>query len=215
MKKTILILLVVLLTCGCVRINDASIDDLVTTTINSKYNLYNHVNRGYKYYLPRSLKSTVTNEYNEIIKSKYYDYYLYVDLVGYYNKKHVNYEENKKIYYSKLLNGKDKVGVLNVTKNDTEYLVQIMYNYAKIEVKCNYKDLNEVITNSLVILSSIQYVDDVITSLLNENDFTSAEEQVNIFEDNSGEVNTLEDFDDTYTGNEEDDYDPDVIKERG
>lgn len=215
MKKTILILLVVLLTCGCVRINDASIDDLVTTTINSKYNLYNHVNRGYKYYLPRSLKSTVTNEYNEIIKSKYYDYYLYVDLVGYYNKKHVNYEENKKIYYSKLLNGKDKVGILNVTKNDTEYLVQIMYNYAKIEVKCNYKDLNEVITNSLVILSSIQYVDDVITSLLNENDFTSAEEQVNIFEDNSGEVNTLEDFDDTYTGNEEDDYDPDVIKERG
>ena len=40
MKKTILILLVVLLTCGCVKINDASIDDLVSTTINSKYAEY-------------------------------------------------------------------------------------------------------------------------------------------------------------------------------
>lgn len=215
MKKTILILLVVLLTCGCVKINDASIDDLVSTTINSKYNLYNHVNRGYKYYLPRSLKSTVTNEYNEIIKSKYYDYYLYVDLVGYYNKKLINYVEDNSIYYSKLLSHGEKVGIINVTQKDTEYLVQIMYNYAKMEVKCEYKDLNEVITNSLVILSSIQYVDDVVTSLLNENEFTSAEEQVNIFKDNSGDANTLEDFDDTYTGNEEDDYDPDVIKERG
>lgn len=215
MKKTILILLVVLLTCGCVKVNDASIDDLVSTTISSKYNLYNHVNSGYKYYLPRSLKSTITNEYNEVIKSKYYDYYLYVDLVGYYNKKHTDYVENKSIYYSKILNSQDKIGVINVTNKDTEYLVQIMYNYAKMEVKCEYKDLNEVITNSLVILSSIQYVDDVVFSLLNENDFTSAEEQVNIFKDNSGEVNTLEDFDDTYTGNEEDDYDPDVIKERG
>lgn len=215
MKKTILILLVVFLTCGCVRINDASIDDLVRTTINAKYNLYNHINKGYKYYLPRSLKSTVTNEYNEIIKSKYYDYYLYVDLVGYYNKKHLDFKENNNIYYSKLLNKGDKVGIINVTKNDDVYLVQIIYNYAKMEVKCNYVNLNEVITNSLVVLSSIQYVDDVVVSLLNENDFTSAEEQVSIFKDNSGEANTLENFDDTYTGNEEDDYDPDVIKERG
>ncbi len=215
MKKTILILLVVLLTCGCVKINDASIDDLVNTTINSKYKLHNHVNSGYKYYLPRSLKSSITNEYNEIIKSKYYDYYLYVDLVSYYNKKPTSLEENKKIYYSRLISKDDKNGIVNVTQKDNEYLVQVIYNYAKMEVRCNYRDLNEVITNSLVILSSIQYVDDVIISLLNENDFTSAEEQVSIFKDNSGEVNTLEDFDDTYTGNEEDDYDPDVIKERG
>lgn len=215
MKKTILILLVVLLTSGCVKVNEASIDNLVNTTINSKYKLYNHVNSGYKYYLPRSLKSTVTNEYNEIIKSKHYDYYLYVDLVSYYNKKPTIWKEDSTIYYSKLLSHDDKTGIVNVTQVDDEYLVQVVYNYAKVEVKCNYTDLNEVITNSLVITSSIQYVDDVITSLLNENDFTSAEEQVIIFKDNSGEVNTLEDFDDTYTGNEEDDYDPDVIKERG
>ena len=75
-------------------------------------------------------------------------------------------------------------------------------------------DVNEVVTNSLVILSSITYIDDVIASNLNKNEFASAEEQVNIFDNTTVDTNYLDEVDDTYTGNE-DDYDPDVIKERG
>ncbi len=217
MKKYLLIAFVGLilgLTSGCVKINDASIDTLVDETINSKYKLYNHVNSGYKYYLPRTLKSTITDEYNEIIKSKYYDYYLYVDLVAYHNKKTSLYEENDTFYYSKQISKDDKSGIINVKDIGEEYLIKIIYNYAKIEVKCNHKDLNKVITESLVILSSINYIDDVIASNLNKNEFASAEEQVNIFDNTNVETNYLDEVDDTYKGNE-DDYDPDVIKERG
>ncbi len=214
MKKLIIIILVVLCTSGCIKINNASIEAIVNTTINSKYHLYNRVNSGYKYYLPRTLKTTITNEFNEIIKSKYYDYYLYVDLVAYYNKKEVEYVEDNNIYYSKLINKDEKKGIINIKEINNNYLVNVRYNYAKVEVLCAKDDLNEVINNALVITSSINYQDAVIRNLLNDNEFTSVEEQVNIFEKEKNETNTLENYDDTYTGNELDDYDPDVIKER-
>lgn len=217
MKKylfIVMIFIVTLASTGCVRIEDATIEELASETINSKYKLYNHVNSGYKYYLPRTLKSTVTDEYNEIIKSKYYDFYLYVDLVAYHNKKTSIYEEDDSIYYSKLIGNDDKTGIINVKDTGNDYLIKIIYNYAKIEVKCEHEDLNEVITESLVILSSITYIDDVIASNLNKNEFASAEEQVNIFDNTKVESNYLDEVDDTYKGNE-DDYDPDVIKERG
>lgn len=216
MKKYLFIMIVIvtLFTTGCVKINDASIDTLVDETINSKYKLYNHVNSGYKYYLPRALKSTITDEFNEIIKSKYYDFYLYVDLVAYHNKKTSLYVEDEKLFYSKLIDKDDKSGIINIKDNGNDYLIKIIYNYAKIEVKCKQKDLNEVVTESLVILSSITYIDDVIASNLNKNEFASAEEQVNIFDNTVVESNYLDEVDDTYKGNE-DDYDPDVIKERG
>ncbi|MCX4249424.1 MAG: hypothetical protein OSJ65_06660 [Bacilli bacterium] len=214
MKKYLFIVMVLLLTSGCVSINDASIDTLASETLNSKYRLYNHINSGYKYYLPRTLNSTVTDEYNEIIKSKYYDYYLYVDLVAYHNKKMSFYIENEDIFYSKRIENGDKSGIIDIKSIDSDYLVRIIYNYAKIEVKCSSKDLNEVVTNSLVILSSITYIDDAIASNLNKNEFASAEEQVNIFDNTTVDTNYLDEVDDTYTGNE-DDYDPDVIKERG
>ena len=214
MKKSLLIVLLTLMTCGCVCINDVSLDTLVDTTLTSKYKLYNHVNSGYKCYLPRSLTARVTDEYNEIISSKYYDYYLFVDLVAYYNKKTSVYFTSDTIYYSKLINNGDKKGIIDVKKVDDTFLVKVIYNYAKVEVKCNEDDLNEVITNALVILSSINYVDDIVANLLNKNEFASAEEKVNIFDNATGDTNYLDEVDDTYTGNESDDYDPDVIKER-
>lgn len=214
MKRYLFIVMFVLLTCGCVKVNDASIETLVSETTSSKYKLFNHINSGYKYYLPRALKSTVTDEFNEIIKSKYYDYYLYVDLVAYHNKKTSLYLEDTSLYYSKLIDNNDKSGIINIKDTGVDYLIKIIYNYAKIEVKCSYKDLNEVVTNSLVILSSITYIDDVIANNLNKNEFASAEEQINIFDNTVVDTNYLDEVDDTYTGNE-DDYDPDVIKERG
>lgn len=211
MKKILIILLALFLTTGCVSINNASLDELIDTTINSKYSLYNHVNSGFKYYLPRTLKSVVTDEYNEIIKSKYYDYYLYVDLVSYYNKKNTVLTEDKTIYYSKLIGNEENKGIINIKDEEDNFVVNIVYNYASIEVKCNKNDINEVVTNSLVILSSVKYNDDVIKNLLDENVLTSAEEQVNVFDTDKEDTNTLDVAEDIYTGNEEEDYDPDVI----
>lgn len=81
MKKVILSLLIVVFLTGCVSIQNASIDDLVDTTINSKYTLYNHVNRGFKYYLPRELSVSKSDKYNEIIRDKKRDKILKI-LIG-------------------------------------------------------------------------------------------------------------------------------------
>lgn len=211
MKKIVVILLALVVTTGCVNIKNTSLEDLTDMVINSKYSLYNHVNQGFKYYLPRTLKSVITDEYNEIIKSKYYDYYLYVDLVAYYNKKVSTYNQDNSLYYSRVINKDDKTGLINIDNIDNEYIVNIEYNYASIEVKCNEEDLNEVVTSSLVILSSIKYNDDVIENLLADDVLSSAEEQITIFDNQGDESNTLDVVEDVYTGNEEEDYDPDVI----
>ena len=136
MKRYLFIILILIVTCGCTRLTDLSLNDIVDRTINSKYNLHNHINSGYKYYLPRTLKSVITDEYNEIIKSKYYDYYLYVDLVAYHNKKETVFEEDSSLVYSRLITKGDITGIINVKSNGQEYLVKAIYNYAKIEVKC-------------------------------------------------------------------------------
>lgn len=217
MKKLFLITICILvLTTGCVNIQKASIDDLITTTVHSKYKLYNHVNRGYKYYLPRELISMKQDEYNEIIKSKYYDYYLYVDLVRYFNHAEESFEVNNGNYYSRLLQTEDKSGILNIKQvAEDEYLIQVNYNYANIEVRVREKDIHTSLVNALVIVSSISYNDAIIKSLLEQNTLTSPDEQVKVFDIDTTEDDLLDVEEDVYSGNEEEDYDPDVINKRG
>ena len=54
----------------------------------------------------------------------------------------------------------------------------------------------------------------IINKLLDSNSFDGSEEPVNIFDKDVEESDRLE-VDDTYTGNEEEDYDPNVIYKRG
>lgn len=210
MKKVILSLLIVVFLTGCVSIQNASIDDLVDTTINSKYTLYNHVNRGFKYYLPRELSVSKSDKYNEIIKSKYYDYYLYVDLVRYFNKDSEDYQEKEGIFYSAVLEGKDKKGILNITELDEkEYLIEASFNYANIEVKVKEKDINAAVTNTLSILTSIEFNYDVVKNLLQDDKLSSKEEQVDVFKGDLSEDAYLDIEEEIYT--EEENKDPDMI----
>ncbi len=210
MKKVILMILIVGFLTGCVSIHDASIDDLVATTINSKFALYNHVNRGFKYYLPRELVISKSDEYNEIIKSKYYDYYLYVDLVRYFNNDSEEYEVNDKLYYSVILSKDDKKGILNITESeDKEYLIEASFNYANIEVKVKEKDINEAVINALTILTSIDFNYDVVKNLLQDDKLSSKEEQVDVFKGDLSEDAYLDIEDEIYTDDEN--KDPDMI----
>ncbi len=215
MKKIIISLLVLLLTTGCIPIASSSIEEITNTILSSKYALFNRVSGAYKYYLPREMKATITDEFNEILSSKYHDYYLYVDLVSYYNDVTVTYETDNTLYYSSLLYGEDETGLLNIEEVGVdEYIITMYYNYGRIEVKVNKSDINEAVTNSLVILSSIQYNDDIIENMMGDDILSSAEEQIDIFEEDKAEseyLDTLEEEEDIYTGNEEEDYDPDVI----
>ena len=63
--------------------------------------------------------------------------------------------------YSEIL-GND--GYVLVTQYNNEYFIEVMYNYAKIEVISS--DIKNAISRSLVVLNSISYNDNVIETLL-------------------------------------------------
>ena len=215
MKKILIVIVTILVfTTGCsnvLNLKSASVDTIVDKTINSKYKLDNHINRGFKYYLPRELAVIKQDEQNEVIKYNDYDLYLYVDLISYYNKKEVNYEKNNDIYYSRVLLKDEKKGLVNIDATSDEVYIKATYNYATIEAKINNDDINNVISNIMIILSSITYNDDVIENILASNSHLGKDEVVDVF-DNKKNDNTYLDVEETeYTGNEEEDYDPDVI----
>ena len=203
MKKILVLLVTLVLLTGCVAIQDASIDTIIDETMSTKYNdLYNHVGKGYKYYLPKTLLSKVTDNNNEIIKSKKCDYYLYVDLISYHNKVEFNYREQTDIYFSKLIEKNGRKGIINIYENaDDKFLLKIEYNYAYIEVITDKDNLNKTLANAIIIVTSMNYNDDIIEKLLDEGMLSSIEETVDIF-DSKDKQNVLE-VDDTYIEEDE------------
>ncbi len=203
MKKILVLLVTLVLLTGCVAIQDVSVDTIINETMGTKYtNLYNHVGKGYKYYLPKTLISKTTDNNNEIIKSKKCDYYLYVDLISYHNKVDFEYKESTGVYFSKLIEKDDKKGVINIYENaDDKFLVKIEFNYAYIEVITDKDNLNKTLANAIIIVTSMQYNDDVIETLLEEGILTSIDETVDIF-DSKDKQNVLE-VDDTYIEEDE------------
>ena len=201
MKRFILIA-IVLLASGCTNINknltskddiDKNFNTLQATITDSNYEMYNNYRTGYKYYTPKGLYVRGGSEYNEIINSRKYSYHLYVDVISFYNRVISKYEEDNKALYSKQINNKDKFGYVEVNelKND-RYLLEIMYNYAKIEVIVDKSDLEVAFANSMIILSSVKYNNDILTNLVAENVLTSKEIEFNIFETKKTESNFLE-----------------------
>lgn len=94
-----------------------------------------------------------------------------------------------------------------------KYLVEIIYNYAKIEVKVAKYDLNEVINNAIIILSTIKYDDDVINNVVGENKTNNKEETLNIFDTTKKDENFLDVMEESnvYEEDESDIPDYDVI----
>lgn len=212
MKKILMLLLCIICLVGCVPIKEMKLEEVVNTALTSKYELYNKVFQGYKLYLPRGLKTVIKDELNVIIKSRYYDYYLYVDLVSYYNKAEYEFKQDTTLYYSELIEKDDKKGIINISKKDDgNVLIKVSYYYATMEVKVKEEDINEAIMNIIVIVNSIDYQDEVIKSLLEDDVLSASEEKIEVFDNDSSELQELEVVDDTYIGEDADEYDPDVI----
>lgn len=214
MKRIILLLSILCLTSACTNLRKIDykeiINEVIKENINNKF--YNHVGSGYKYYLPKYMSVKHSLNYNEKINSNDYTYYLYLDIVSYYNKKNINIKDNKSfINYKFSCNNIE--GFLRVNEENEKYFVEIIYNYAKIEVKVDKNDLNEAINNSIIILSTIKYDDDLIENLVGENKINNNEETLNIFgstEENDNFIDIIEEYD-TYTEEESDIPDYDVI----
>ena len=180
MKKILLMICIFIFTTGCTNINKLNYKDIIDTTIkeNTDNNLYNRYSNGYKYYLPKYMNIKENFNYNEKINSNDNTYYLYIDIISYYNKKANKYIETKDY-----INYTFDNGYLKVKEKDNKYLVEITYNYAKIEVIVDKMNLNEAINNSIIILSTIKYDDKIIENLIVEDKLNGEAEKLNIFED--------------------------------
>ena len=184
MKKLILMLLLLVFLTGCtaVRIDTKSIDNIVSVVLSKENTLYNTIGKGYKYYVPRGVVYIDSNEYNEKLYCNGDYYYLYLDVISYYYKKEFTYKENKSLYYSRNIDINNKKGYLEITKMDNKYyLVEFMYNYAKIEALVTEDKINEVVLNATYILSTVKYNNNVIKLILDEDYFTNKEEKYDIF----------------------------------
>ena len=191
MKKVLIMLFLLCFLTGCtvVRIDTKSIDNIVSVILSKENTLYNTIGKGYKYYVPRGVVYIDSNDFNEKLYCNGDYYYLYLDIISYYYKKDFTYIENKELYYSKKIEVDDKKGYLEITKIDDYYLVEFMYNYAKVEALVLKENINEVVLNASYMLSTIKYNDDVIKLILDEDYFTNKEEQYDIFTSTNNSTN--------------------------
>ena len=187
MKKIILLGLATLILTGCtiVRIDTTSIDNIVDVILSKENTLYNRVGRGYKYYVPRGVTYIDSSGSNDKLYSNGVYYYLYLDEISYYYKKSVNYKVDNSKYYSRKINNHGKKGYLEITKKDDLYLIEFVYNYARIEGLLPKEDINDTVLNCSYILSTIKYNSNIVKLSLEDDFLKNKEEKYNVFSSKS------------------------------
>lgn len=213
MKKIIILIISLLLLTGCTKIEQQNIDTMIEQIVSSENKNQNTYKNGYKFYLPSNIK--IKNSYgrNVVLKENNLNYYMFVDIISYYNKSEFNYQINEKAVLSKLINHDNKKGYIEVNEKNDKYLIEIMYNYAKIELMVDESDIYTSIVNSLVVLSSIEYTDDIIQNMLEDDILNFSEETFSLFEIESDDSNFLKVVEEYDNYNEEEVPDYDLIKE--
>lgn len=195
MKKFALILVVVFVYfvtgCTMVRIDANSIDNIVNVILSKQNTLYNHIGKGYKYYIPRGVTYIDTIEFNDKLYSDGNYYYLYIDAISYYYQKNFEYEKDSNSYYYRDLDINGKKGYINIKSVDDKFLIDFMYNYAHIESLVKKEDINSVILNSSYILSTVKFNNNVIRIMLNEDYFKYKEEKFQLFDNEIKNENFL------------------------
>ena len=172
-KGLVLLVITILLLTGCTKI-DNNMDNVLSAIMSNEVNKVNTVSTGYQLYIPMGVMQLDDNEYNQKLKIRDTHVYLYVDTVSYYYKNSLNYagEKDYNYFYKEILLN-DKSGYIGINKLDEDnYFVKIVYNYAKIEFYANDTDLSFVTANSLIILNSIIYNDNLIKLELSD-DYSS------------------------------------------
>ena len=213
MKKFLVVLIAILILSGCSNIQSKDYDTLINEAASSKYDIVNTYRTGYKYYAPGNMDISNILDYNETLEDSSHKYYFYVDVVSYYNRVIENYEVNPEAYYSKVINYQDKYGYIEINKwKNGKYLLEIMYNYAKIEVIVEESFLKEAVSYAMVILASVKYNNNVLENIVGENVLTSKEIEFNIFETKKSESNFLKVSEEDIYEDDATVKDPDLVK---
>lgn len=210
-KKIILMLLAVMCLAGCTNIATLTYDDIVNglSKDSKPANIYRN---GYQFYIPNGLSIEDAGSNYAIISGSETKYYLYIDLVSFNVKKDLNYKKCDKCIYSEKIKYQDKVGYVEIKLwENNQYLIEIMYNYAKIEVMVNEGMINKALVNSISILNSVKYNDEVIEQLLNDDNLNYTEEIFDMFEDVKDDSDILDYIESDETETEEEIQDTDYI----
>lgn len=211
MKKIILFIVILLCLTGCMNNNKSSYEQIIEYALtNNNKNFKNQSRNGYSYYLPKGLNLIESKKTNILFGNDKIKMYMYVDIISYFNKRKESYKKND-AYVSLPIENADKFGYLEINeqKND-KYLVEIMYNYAKIEVIVDACDLKEVVSYAIAILSSISYNDTVLENMIGEDILNYSEVEFNIFETAQSESNLIEYDENSNSGEDKKDDVPDT-----
>ena len=211
--KILICLIAIIFLSGCTNVKELTYDDIINT-LSIENNNYNTFNKGYKFYTPKGLRVEELWSNSAVIDSEKATYYLYIDLISYYNKKDLNYTKKDDAIYSTTINYQNKKGYVEIKLwENNKYLIEIMYNYAKIEVMVDKDLINEALINSVNILKSVEYNDTIIENLLKEDRLNYTEEVFDMFEDAEDNSNILDYEDGNYYPNEdtEDNKDTDYV----
>ena len=212
MKKLFLLVAILFILTGCASVQSSSIEEILNSSMNSLVDVVNVNRKGYSYYLPRGLSIKSSHDYNEIISDQKYLYYLYVDIVSYNSEVTFSYNINDEAYYSASLSNNGEKGYIEINNYENDqYLIEIMYNYAKIEVIVDEGDINRAMLSAISILKSIVYNDSIITNLLEDNVLDFAEEEFDIFNNNSNDDDYIDVGTDDFQPIEEEIPDSDLL----
>lgn len=194
MKKIVLLLMGVFFLCGCTYVNKSSYEAILKNAFNNSQITYtNRTGQGYRYYLPIGLSVLEEKTGNVSLKRDKYTLYMYLDLISYYNQVKEEYNVQKNAVYSTKIENGEKFGYLEINFiENKKYLIEIMYNYAKIEVIVDYRDINEILSYAMAVLSSISYNDTIIASMIGNDTLNASEIEFNIFETAKNESNFIQ-----------------------
>ena len=191
-RKLFLLIIILFVFSGCSNINTLTYDDVINK-MDFKAKKSNVYKKGFSYYKPKGLMISNAGANYVILTDSNINYYLYVDFVSYMKKIDIKYNEDNNTIYSKKLNYDNKLGYLEIKKYENDkYLIEIVHNYAKIEVMVGEEYINKVLINSINILKSITYNDVVINRILDDNELSTKEEIFEMFENNKHNSGILE-----------------------
>jgi len=166
-RRFVFFVVIALMLTGCTRVTD-DMDKIINATIIEGRDSVNTVSTGYELYIPIGVSQVEDNEYNQKFKIRDRYVFLYVDVISYYYKNTLNYKSNNDYnYYYREIVLNDKSGYVGINKIEEDlYFCSIVYNYSKIEFYSNEDDLPVIFSDSLIILNSIKYNDNLIKNEL-------------------------------------------------
>ena len=183
MKKFLVVLIAILILSGCSNIQSKDYDTLINEAASSKYDIVNTYRTGYKYYAPGNMDISNILDYNETLEDSSHKYYFYVDVVSYYYHNNLNFNEEDSVdsYYYHKINNSGKVGYIKIAEEkDDIYFIKIVYNYAKVETYVPKTKIDTILANSMIILDSIDYNDNLIKKILDDEYFSSVDKEYKI-----------------------------------